>query len=211
MCIRDSFNSKKDKITIGDKISQYFVPSVIGIGLIILFFNLLNGYYQDGFYRLLSILIVACPCAFGIAEPLVLTAAVDKMRKYGIQFLNGSVLSLKPNYIIFDKTGTLTQGKPSINNLVWLVEEKKELLDILSSIESGIDHPVAKACALLGTIKSVENRIISDYEISAEYNGKRYKAGSSKIFPMIDIANVSELRNEIKIRLTLRDTKICRH
>ena len=183
----NAFNSKKDKITIGDKISQYFVPSVIGIGLIILFFNLLNGYYQDGFYRLLSILIVACPCAFGIAEPLVLTAAVDKMRKYGIQFLNGSVLSLKPNYIIFDKTGTLTQGKPSINNLVWLVEEKKELLDILSSIESGIDHPVAKACTLLGTIKSVENRIISDYEISAEYNGKRYKAGSSKIFPMIDI------------------------
>ena len=183
----NAFNSKKDKITTGDKISQYFVPSVLGIGIIILIFNLLNGYYQDGFYRLLSILIVACPCAFGIAEPLVLTAAVDKMRKYGIQFLNGSVLSLKPNYIIFDKTGTLTEGKPSINNLVWLVEEKKELLDILASIESGIDHPVAKACTSLGNIKSVENRIISDYEISAEYNGKRYRAGSAKIFPMINI------------------------
>ena len=183
----EAFNSKKDQITMGDRISQYFVPSVLLISLFILLINLFNGDHQQGFYRLLSILIVACPCAFGIAEPLVLTAAVEKMRRFGIQFLNGSVLSVKPSHIIFDKTGTLTEGKPSIEKLIWLVKEDQNLLDIIASIETGIDHPVAKACSLLGSIKSVENRLISDYEVTAEYNGKKYRVGSAKIFPDIKI------------------------
>ena len=72
------------------------------------------------------------------------------MRRIGIQCYNGGILSLKPSKIIFDKTGTLTKGKPEVVKIKWLVDKNQKLLNILASMEYGIDHPVAKACAKLG-------------------------------------------------------------
>ena len=183
----EAFNSKKDQFTLGDKISQLFVPIVVSIAICILFLNIFNGNIEKGFYSFLSILIVACPCAFGIAEPLVLTFGIDKMRKIGIQCHNGLILSLKPDRIIFDKTGTLTNGKPNIVGIKWLVNEDPRLFDILGSMEYGINHPIAKACSSLGKKIQIFNREIFNDHVSATIDDKKYIAGGINTFPNIKI------------------------
>ena len=183
----DAFNTKHENITLGDKISQIFVPIVTILGIIV--FIICSFFYNinEGFSRLLSVLIVACPCAFGIAEPLVLTSALDQIRRLGIQFFNGSVLALKPSIAIFDKTGTLTKGTPEVDSVYWLVKENQKWLDILASLENGVQHPIARSCVTLGSPFSVNNRTINRTEVTAEIDGVIYRAGSSTSYPDVNI------------------------
>ena len=136
---------------------------------------------------MLSVLIVACPCAFGIAEPLVLTSALDQIRRLGIQLFNGSILALKPSVVIFDKTGTLTKGIPEVESVYWLVKEDQKWLDMLASLENGVQHPIARSCVKLGSPSLVNNRIINRTEVAAEIDGIIYRAGSSTSYPDIEI------------------------
>ena len=183
----EAFNTKPEQITLGDRISQFFVPFVVLIGISVFFVCSYFGDMSDGFSRFLSVLIVACPCAFGIAEPLVLTSALDQIRRLGIQLFNGSILALKPSIAIFDKTGTLTKGVPEVDSVHWLVKEDQRWLDVLASLENGVQHPIARSCVTLGSPFFVNNRAISRTEVAAEINGIVYRAGSSSSYPDIEI------------------------
>ncbi len=183
----EAFNTRKEQLSFGDRISQVFVPVVIGVALLVGVGNVLFGARDEAVIRMLSVLIVACPCAFGIAEPLVLTSAIEKVRKLGIQIFNGAVLSLKPSVVVFDKTGTLTRGVPDVHEIVWLVDENPALLDILASLENGIEHPIARALAGVGVPKNIANRSVSRTVIAAEVSGKRYMAGSTDLYPGVTI------------------------
>jgi heavy metal translocating P-type ATPase len=183
----EAFNTRKEQLSFGDKISQYFVPVVVMLALIVLVGNLFWGDRPDAIIRMLSVLIVACPCAFGIAEPLVLTAAIEKVRGLGIQIFNGAVLALKPAIAVFDKTGTLTRGAPEVHQIVWLREKNPGDLDILASLENGIEHPIARALAVVGTPRPVEERTIARTVVSAKVDGKHYLAGNADLFPDIGI------------------------
>lgn len=183
----EAFNTKREQLTLGDRISQVFVPLVALIGLAVFVLQSVSGSATEGFSRLLGVLIVACPCAFGIAEPLVLTAAIEQVRRWGIQCFNGSILAYKPSRIVFDKTGTLTRGMPEVTEVYWLVEQDAQWLDILASVENGVEHPVARACVGLGRPKSIENRVIERTTVSAEVEGKRYRAGSAACYPQVEI------------------------
>ena len=183
----EAFNTRKEQLSFGDRISQYFVPVVVVVALIVLVGNLWFGNRADAIIRMLSVLIVACPCAFGIAEPLVLTAAIEKVRGLGIQIFNGAVLSLKPVVAVFDKTGTLTRGAPEVHQVVWIGPKNQEHLDILASLENGIEHPIARALVTIGTPKPVEQRTIARTVVSAKFDGKHWLAGSSDLFPKVGI------------------------
>ncbi|QBG47934.1 cation-translocating P-type ATPase [Verrucomicrobia bacterium S94] len=183
----EAFNTRKEQLSFGDHISQYFVPVVVLISLIVLTGNVFWGDRNDAIIRMLSVLIVACPCAFGIAEPLVLTAAIEKVRGLGIQIFNGTVLALKPAVAVFDKTGTLTRGTPEVHRVVWLTEKNEKKLDLLASLENGIEHPIARALAAIGTPKPVEERTIARTVVSGKVDGKHYVAGSAGLFPDIGI------------------------
>ncbi len=183
----EAFNTRKEQLSFGDRISQYFVPIVVVVALLVLVGNLFWGNRNEAIVRLLSVLIVACPCAFGIAEPLVLTAAIERIRGLGIQIFNGAVLALKPAIAVFDKTGTLTRGVPEVHKLVWLVDKNPEYLNILASLENGIEHPIARALAVLGTPRPVSDRTIARTVISAKVDGKDYLAGSSELYPEVGI------------------------
>ncbi len=183
----EAFNTRKEQLSFGDRISQYFVPVVVLLALVVLIGNLVWGDRNAAIIRMLSVLIVACPCAFGIAEPLVLTAAIEKVRGLGIQIFNGAVLALKPAVAVFDKTGTLTRGMPEVHKIVWLGEKSEEHLNILASLENGIEHPIARALAQVGKPKSVTERTIARTVISAKVDGKHYVAGSAELFPNIGI------------------------
>ncbi len=183
----EAFNTRKEQLSFGDKISQYFVPIVVTLALVVLAGNLLWGDRSEAVIRMLSVLIVACPCAFGIAEPLVLTAAIEKVRGLGIQIFNGAVLALKPAVAVFDKTGTLTRGAPEVHQVVWITPRDPAELDLLASLENGIEHPIARALAAVGTPRPIEDRTIARTVVSAKVDGKHYLAGSAGLFPDIGI------------------------
>jgi heavy metal translocating P-type ATPase len=188
----EAFNTRKEQLSFGDRISQVFVPVVIAAGVLVCVLNVLFGSREDAVIRMLSVLIVACPCAFGIAEPLVLTAAIEKVRRLGIQIFNGTVLSLKPSVAVFDKTGTLTRGSPEIHDIVWLVDENPDLLNVLASLENGIEHPIARALAAAGTPRPVSERTIARTVVSARVDGRHYMAGNADLYP--DVAIPPELQ-----------------
>ncbi len=177
-----AFDTRVEKLSLGDRISQVFVPIVVVIGFLPLIWFSLHGQPQEGVLRLMAILIVSCPCAFGIAEPLVLTMAVDRIRHLGIQIFNGTVLRLQPDVVIFDKTGTLTTGDFRVQNIHWLIEENQQSLDILASLETGLDHPIARALSRLGQVQPIEERVTERTTISGKYEGKPYQAGKLSLY-----------------------------
>jgi len=183
----EAFNTRKEQLSLGDRISQVFVPIVVAIGLLVFVANILWGDRSQSVIRLLSVLIVACPCAFGIAEPMVLTAAIEKVRGLGIQIFNGAVLALKPTVAVFDKTGTLTRGAPEVHDIIWLVDEEPDLLNILASLENGIEHPIARALTVVGTPRSVSERTIARTVVSAKVGDLHYIAGSAGLYPDLEI------------------------
>lgn len=183
----EAFNTRKVQLSLGDKISQVFVPIVVFSGVLVFVANVLWGDRDAAMIRLLSVLIVACPCAFGIAEPMVLTAAIEKVRGLGIQIFNGAVLSLKPSVVVFDKTGTLTRGAPEVHEIVWLVDEQPDHLNLLASLENGIEHPIARALAQVGTPRAITERTIARTVVSAKVDGKHYRVGSAELYPDVEI------------------------
>ncbi len=182
-----AFNTKHKTPTIGDAISRYFVPAVLVLSTVTFIIHLSLHGFASATLIFLSMLIVACPCAFGIAEPLVLTAAIEWIRNAGIQMFNGNVLGLIPNVIIFDKTGTLTKGRLDVSRLHWMIQEDPHLLDILASLESGIEHPVARALCTLGKRLDIQNRQCLEASVQGTFNNTLYQAGSIRLYPTLEL------------------------
>jgi Cu+-exporting ATPase len=157
-----------------DQVAKYFVPAIvitaIGVGL---------GWYfvgNIGFtYSLLafvSVIIIACPCALGIATPAALMMGSAKASEHGILFKGGEYLEIasKVQTIVFDKTGTLTEGKPSVTDIYDISEPKigeKELLRLAAIAESGSEHPLGQAIVR----KAKEDNVIQSPELSESIAG----------------------------------------
>jgi Cu+-exporting ATPase len=133
-----------------DQVAKYFVPAIVAIALAVG----LGWYFVGGIgftYSLLafvSVMIIACPCALGIATPAALMMGSAKAAENGILFKGGEYLEIakKVNTIVFDKTGTLTQGKPSVTDIIDLGGiGKNELLRLAAVAESGSEHPLGQA------------------------------------------------------------------
>jgi Cu+-exporting ATPase len=160
-----------------DQVAKYFVPAIvitaIGVGL---------GWYLIGgigfTYSLLafvSVIIIACPCALGIATPAALMMGSGKAAEYGILFKGGEYLETasKVNTVIFDKTGTLTEGKPSVTDIYDTSElGEKELLRLAAIAESGSEHPLGQAIVRKGK----EQAIISNPELFEAISGQGLRA-----------------------------------
>ena len=145
-----------------DQVAKYFVPGVMTIALCVGF----GWYYIGGIgltYSILafvSVIIIACPCALGIATPAALMMGSGKGAENGILFKGGEYLEIarKVKTIVFDKTGTLTKGKPSVTDIVDLTNSalgEAELLRLAAIAESGSEHPLSQAVI----IKAEEKRL----------------------------------------------------
>ncbi len=182
-----AFNTRKDQASLGDRISTVFVPVVFALTTAVFVFTLSQHAFEEAFTRALSMLVVACPCAFGIAEPLVLTAGIDWIRSIGIQIFNGNALARLPDRVIFDKTGTLTRGMLHVQSVHWLVAEDPARLDILASLETGIEHPIARSLTTLGRSLPLESRQVHRDHVQATLAGRTYQAGSTRLYPDVTI------------------------
>jgi len=178
-----AFSANRETPSTGDAISRCFVPTIFVLAVLAGGFQALRLDMTEGLLCFMRVLIVSCPCAFGIAEPLVLTLAVDRIKALGIQVFNGNALRRRPTTIVFDKTGTLTSAAMTIGRIHWCKEESQEDLDILASLESGIEHPIAKALSTLGSGLALTNRSTGPGWIRAEYQGRQYTCGKLDRFP----------------------------
>ncbi len=132
-----------------DKISEYFVPAVVVIAVIVFIaWYFVAGFpFRAGLLPMIAVLVISCPCAMGLATPTALIVGVGRAAKFGILIKGGEALekAYKLTHIAFDKTGTLTLGKPVVTDIVTISGTREEALRFAGAVETGSEHPLARA------------------------------------------------------------------
>ena len=174
---------------LADKISAVFVPVVIGIALITLVVNwIILGDFTPSLMRSIAVLVIACPCAMGLATPAAIAVGLGRGAKNGILFRNATSLELFKNIqqVVFDKTGTLTTGKFVISGFQFFNVEEQDFRNIVYSLEKYSNHPIARSITeswkTKVEIKWKEVEEIKGLGMKAEdKEGNIYYAGSFRI------------------------------
>jgi len=132
---------------IADKVSGVFVPIVLLIAVITFVITISLLDFASALIHSVSVLVIACPCALGLATPTAIMVGTGSAARRGILFKGGDVLERAHNIniIAFDKTGTITEGKPQVKEVVFINQDKEHVLDIILSCEKQSEHPLAKA------------------------------------------------------------------
>ena len=176
-----------------DQVAKYFVPAIvmIAIGVFLGWYFIGDAGLTYSILAFVSVMIIACPCALGIATPAALMMGAGKGAENGILYKGGEHIEIanKVNTIIFDKTGTLTVGKPSVTDLVSLTDiGEQELLRLAAIAESGSEHPLAQAVirkAKENGIPTITNpdsfEAISGHGIKATYSNHTIMIGNRKM------------------------------
>lgn len=184
-----STKSKMQKLA--DKISGYFVPIVIVIAILTFIIHLtLGSSLTDSLTHFVTILVVACPCALGLAVPLVNVVANGLCAKKGIFLRNGEVLEKAKDIdtLVFDKTGTLTYGKLNIYKMFnYSTLTDKELLNIVANIENLSNHPIAQAFKVKEKLNVTNYQVIPGKGIKGSITHKTYYLGNASILKDLNI------------------------
>ncbi|HXH29255.1 MAG TPA: heavy metal translocating P-type ATPase [Bacteriovoracaceae bacterium] len=157
--VEDAQSVKAPIQKLADRVSTYFVPIVLVIALItILLTGVFGPSWETAIIHGVAVLVIACPCALGLATPTSIMVGTGAAAKAGILIKDAEALEITHSLTIiaFDKTGTLTQGKPSVNKLFSFGLPELEILNILASLQSTSDHPLAKAVILEAKSKGVK-------------------------------------------------------
>lgn len=197
--VSDAAATKAPVAKIADKVSGVFVPAVIVIALITIAVWLLCG--QTVGYALargISVLVISCPCALGLATPVAIMVGNGMGARKGILFKTAASLEEagKTQIAVLDKTGTITKGEPKVTDIIPFEITENELLKYAYSIEVKSEHPLAKAIIVKAEELSLNPYEVTDFKaesgsgLSAEYNGEKIIGGSKKyISSLINISN----------------------
>ena len=179
---------------LADKVSSFFVPAVISVSLItflIWYFYGPNPSLVFGVINAVSVLIVACPCALGLATPMSIMVATGKAARLGILFKNAESIEQirKIDTLVVDKTGTLTIGKPTLVTIESLSDRSEnEILEIAASLEYGSEHPLASAVLSGAKERNIAPKQVEGFNsitgkgVQAEIGGKRIFLGNELLF-----------------------------
>ncbi|MFH2046865.1 MAG: heavy metal translocating P-type ATPase [Pseudomonadota bacterium] len=149
--VQQAQGSKAPVQALADRVSSIFVPFVLVAALVaFLLWWSIDGSFVNAMIRFVAVLVIACPCALGLATPTAIMAGTGKGAENGVLFKNSEALETasKLDIIILDKTGTITTGKPSVVDILHFdpaCKSKNELLQIAASVEKGSEHPIGKA------------------------------------------------------------------
>lgn len=206
--VQQAQGSKAPVQKLVDKIAGIFVPVVIVIALISLVAWIVlggeNGLTQ-GLLAMVTVLVIACPCALGLATPTAIMAGVGKGAENGILIKDAESLegAKRVNAIVLDKTGTITEGKPAVVAIAWKPEAaQKELSRLLYSIESQSEHPLAEAVVKYLAITSSEKLGLDSFEsitgegVAVMYHGNSYLVGSPGMMQLHNIHIHDELKTQ---------------
>ena len=190
----EASNTKAPIARIADKVSGVFVPIVIFLAVITFIIHLILGFsFNSSIIYFVTVLVCACPCALGLATPLAIVVSEGLCAKNGILVKKSEILenANKIDVVVFDKTGTLTNGNLRISKIINKSNYKdKDLLKIVSSLESKSTHPIASAFNNnLEKLEVSEFKNISGIGLKETINNKKYLIGNNKIFDKFKITN----------------------
>ena len=185
--VKKAQNTKPELAKLADTISHYFAPAVIVIALL----AMTIWFFVDPNYMLvigLATLVIACPCALGLATPTSVVAGIGKAAEVGALIQDGNALQNMANltHVIFDKTGTLTEGKPVVEKIISPIMTEDELLTMTASVETHSEHPLAKA--ITSKASHLKLKPVSDFEsfsgfgVQAVLEGQQILIGGSRFF-----------------------------
>jgi Cu+-exporting ATPase len=211
--VEEAQGSKAPIQALADKISSVFVPIVLVIAFVTLAIWLIVGSQYLGFSQALSfglvsfvgVLVIACPCALGLATPTAIIVGVGKGAKEGILIKDAATLEKlhKVNTVVVDKTGTITKGKPTLVDIVNLSNQKdEELISVLASLESKSEHPIAHAIVSYAKEKNIAVSSVSNFEsiqgkgLKGVFNDTEYFVGNAKLVSDLKITFDATKLNE---------------
>ncbi|MEG1870699.1 MAG: heavy metal translocating P-type ATPase, partial [Peptostreptococcaceae bacterium] len=188
--VEDAQGSKAPIAKIADIISSYFVPIVIGLAIFAAVAWLIAG--ETPVFALtifISVLVIACPCALGLATPTAIMVGTGKGAENGVLIKGGEALEIthKVNTIVFDKTGTITEGKPKVTDVITKNYSKDEILSLAASAEKGSEHPLGEAIVREAEEKDIRFRVIENFSaipghgIKVDIEGKNILLGNLKL------------------------------
>ena len=207
--VEDAQGSKAPVQRLADKISGIFVPIVLVIALLTIGAFALLGDVNSGLINAVAVLVIACPCALGLATPTAIMVGTGKGAENGILIKSGEHLEKthKMDTIIFDKTGTITKGEPDVTDIVLLSElDEDEVLRIAASVEKTSEHPLGQAI-----VKKAQNKLIKLSEANSfsaipgkglisDFEGMKVLIGNRKLMieNLIDISIGEEKVNKLE-------------
>ena len=189
--VLEASNSKMKISRIADKVSYYFVPIILIIAILTFIIYLILGTpLNDSIIHTVTVLVVACPCALGLATPLAIVVSIGTSAKCGLLIKSSETLEIASNIdtIVFDKTGTLTYGKLKVNKIYnYSNYDDEKLLNIIANIEKNSTHPISKAFDnyVINKLEVVDYKELLGIGISAKIGDKNYCLGNSKILKNI--------------------------
>jgi len=227
--IEEAQGSKAPIQGFADRISAYFVPTVIGLAIItfLYWFFIFGAPLSFALMAFTAVIVIACPCALGLATPTSLMVGTGKGAEYGILIKGGEPLeaACNINTIIFDKTGTLTKGKPEVTDIVPMsvllsgakdLLTEKEILTISASLEKLSEHSLAEAIYKSGKEKNITLQEVHDFKaipgrgVQGKIDGMEYYFGNRKLagetlgLPLENINNkISQLEQQGKTAMIL--------
>ncbi len=196
--VSDAAATKAPLARIADKVSGIFVPTVMGLALLTLIGWLIAGKsFSFAIARGISVLVISCPCALGLATPVAIMVGSGVGAKTGVLYKTAAALegAGRTQMVALDKTGTVTEGQPRVTDVIPLDMEKNELLALAASLEKNSEHPLAKA--LTAEAEDLALSEVSDFEalpghgLRARMNGKELLGGSLKYLESRGLAGES--------------------
>ncbi len=219
--VEDAQGSKAPIQDFADWVSSWFVPAVIGVAILTLaVWMFLGAGFTFALLSAVSVLVIACPCALGLATPTAIMVATGKGAENGILIRGGEPLEAanKISAIVFDKTGTLTKGKPEVTDILSFQGSDEKVLQIAASLEQGSEHPLAESIVNhakakgLALSRSEGFKAIPGHGVEGSVNGELYFLGNRKLMERQSIdmkdheAALQKLEESGKTAMLLADT-----
>ena len=206
--VNDASRSRAPIQKLADSIAKYFVPIVVIISVITFFIWAKFGPEPAlvyGFINAIAVLIIACPCALGLATPMSVMVGVGKGAQSGVLIKNAEALENmnKVNVLITDKTGTITEGKPSVEKIFSSNNEEDKLLQNIASLNQYSEHPLAQAVVNYAKTKAISLIEVKDFEaiagkgVTGTVTNKKVALGNKKLMEQVKASVLDDLESKI--------------
>jgi Cu2+-exporting ATPase len=202
---------------VADRIAKYFVPIVVLASIIT--FVIWAAFGPEpalvyGFINAIAVLIIACPCALGLATPMSVMVGVGKGAQSGVLIKNAEALENmnKVNVVITDKTGTITEGKPSVEKVFAIENNENELLQNCASLNQYSEHPLAEAVIKFAKLKQIPLIEVNDFEaiagkgVTGTVANKKVAFGNRSLMDQIEVNVTADLESKISAEQKLGKT-----